>query len=209
MEATQKRHESEISQSQEKIELLEKRLAQVEDKSMSSIKVKAPSPPSNVGHPPALQPKSPTRRKKRLKKGEDSLTANNSKSELVSVQTSSPSSKKTSSDPDILSLVDINDRPKSSSYGDLTAITKDKPVMNGAKLSKTPQLSPAIAKKKEIERKSNRRESGDKLTITALVAESMINPGSMAAIRKELKSDSFTPKIKRKFHDPLGVPSPP
>ena len=40
---------------------------------------------------------------------------------------------------------------------------------------------------------------GEKLSITELVAESLKNPSCIAAIRKELKADGLTPKIKKKF----------
>lgn len=43
-------------------------------------------------------------------------------------------------------------------------------------------------------------------TITELVAESLVNPSSMSAIRKELKADALTPRIQRKF---AAKPPPP
>ena len=39
----------------------------------------------------------------------------------------------------------------------------------------------------------------DKLSITDMVAESLRNPITMAAIRNELKADALTPRIQRKF----------
>lgn len=42
-----------------------------------------------------------------------------------------------------------------------------------------------------------------KLSITKLVAESIRNPASVAAIRRELKADGLTPKIQRKFQHNL------
>lgn len=200
LETMQKEHESEMCQAREKNELLERKIADM-NKVDQTIVVTGSSPTNrSPSGPPSLQPKSPTRRKKRLKKGA-SLTPNCSKSELVSVP---PNPKTASSDTDI--LTSFKDRPKSSSYGDLTTLTKEK-HSSDSKLSNTPQLSPANARKDD-EKRTTRRENGDKLTITALVAESMSNPGSISAIRKELKSDSFTPKIKRKFANrSSGTPS--
>lgn len=40
---------------------------------------------------------------------------------------------------------------------------------------------------------------GDKLTITQLVESSLSAPGTIASIRKQLKEDGLTPKIKKKF----------
>lgn len=196
LEMLDKEHKSDMNEAKQKIELLEKKLEEME-KEKQTIKVIASSPTNSVpSGPPSLQPKSPSRRRKRLKKG-DSLTPNNSKSELASALTPPLNKQKTaSSDTDILGF---KDRPKSSSYGDLTEIAKGKEKnTSDSKLPTTLQVSPASARK-EGEKIMIRRESGDRLTITALVAESMSNPGSIAAIRKELKSDSFTPKIQRKF----------
>lgn len=197
LETIQKEHEFEMSQARLKIELLEKNLAEMEkEKADQVIKVIKSSPTTPVpSGPPSLQPKSPSRRKKRLKKG-DSLTPNASKSELIPL-TSPPTNEKTaSSDTNILSF---KDRPKSSSYGDLTKITKGT-HSSDSKLVKTPQLSPTNPKR-NTENRPSRRESGEKLTITALVAESLAYPGSISVIRKELKSDAFTPKIQRKFQN--------
>lgn len=202
LERIQKEHEFEMNQAQHKIESLEKRLEEMEkEKDGLVINVtKSPAITPVPSGPPSLQPKSPSRRRKRLKKG-DSLTPNTSKSELIPI-TSPPTIEKTaSSDTDILSR---KHRPKSSSYEDLTKTTKE--TSSDSKLAKTPQLSPANAKK-NIDNKPSRRESGEKLTITALVAESLTNPGSISAIRKELKSDGFTPKIQRKFPNRSPVTS--
>ena len=148
--------------------------------------------------PPPLQPKSPSARKKRRSKNAgNSLTPNSSKLD-VSVVPSPPAKPQATSDSDLLSH---SDRPKSSSYGDLTTVgAKEEKSTSEFKLPNTPQVSPANAKK-NLDRKLNRRESSgsERSTITSLVAESLNNPGSMLAIKKELKSDSFTPKIQRKF----------
>ena len=52
--------------------------------------------------------------------------------------------------------------------------------------------------------------TGEKLSITEMVAESLRNPGCIATIRRELKADALTPKIQRKFHvktTPTSLPS--
>lgn len=46
----------------------------------------------------------------------------------------------------------------------------------------------------------------DKLTITQLVEESIHKPGSMAAIRMQLKADGLTPKINKKFRELPSMP---
>jgi hypothetical protein len=189
LEALQKEHASELNRAQQKIDNLTKKIAEMEANQEMEVKDEeiTPSPKAHTSSgPPSLQPKSPSRKRKHLKKGVSSLLPNNTKSKLLPL-----SGEKPNSDTNLLSL---KDRPKSSSFGDLSALTKEKPPSD-IKLAKTPQVSPATKKKSE----PTRRESGEKPTITALVAESLSNPASISAIRKELKSDSFTPKMKRKF----------
>ena len=203
LETIQKEHEHQMTEAQQKIEILEKKLAEIEKEKGDLLKVTlGPSPTSPVhsSGPPSLQPKSPSsRRRKHLKKANTSLTPNTSKSELVPIASLPTNENTASSDTDVLSL---KDRPKSSSYGNLNELTKEKHSSDST-LVKTLQLSPASSKKST----ENRRDSGDKLTITALVAESLAHPGSISAIRKELKSDSFTPKIRRKFPNRSPVSS--
>ncbi len=43
------------------------------------------------------------------------------------------------------------------------------------------------------------KTNGDRLTIAQLVENSQQSPGTIAAIRKKLKEDGLTPKIKKKF----------
>lgn len=194
LEAAQSEHRTEMSQAQEKIEQLERKIAKTELSSgEGQVTVTVAS------QPPLLQSKA---QKKRLKKGKDSLTPNTSKSELPSTSSNisglSPTNTTWSSDTDILRN---KRRPKSSSCEDLTSITeKDKAaaVASRTKFPLTPQVSPGNNRKGN-EKREGRRESGDKQTITALVAESLANPSSISSIRRELKSDSFTPKIKKKF----------
>ena len=47
-------------------------------------------------------------------------------------------------------------------------------------------------------------------SITEMVAECVLNPGSMAHIRRQLKADNLTPRIQRKFHcktTPTNLPA--
>ena len=190
LESLQKEHETNLASMQQKIKELETIKGKEIDTQVKS------SPPS----PPPLQPKSPSK-KRRLKKNGNLSTSSISKPDITLTGdtvpeqndlTSLPVSQKDPSSG--TNLLSFKDRPKSSSYGDLTAI--DSKVEK--KLPNTPQLSPAISKRR-TEKKSVRRESAERLTISALVAESLSNPSSISSIRKELKSDSFTPKMKRKF----------
>lgn len=202
LESLQKEHETDMALVQQKIKELEILKGKEIDTQVKS------SPPS----PPPLQPKSPSKRR-RLKKNGDLSTSSISKpdiiltGDIITAQndlTSPPVSQKDSnSDTNLLSFKDM---PKSSSYGDLTAIGSK--IEKDLKLPNTSQVSPAMSKR-STEKKSGRRESGERLTISALVDESLSNPSSISSIRKELKSDSFTPKMKRKFpnRSPGTLPS--
>lgn len=178
----QKEHESEISQAFQKIENLENKIIEMDISGVSTTPLLIDPPP------PPLEPKSPTRKKRRSKKSDPSMPSA-SNAELHMAPPSKEKGKGTSG-----SKLSARERLKSSSYGDLTSIDSKEE----SKSSKTPQISPANTKRK-MERKSNRRDSSERVTITSLVAESLSNPSSMLAIRKELKSDAFTPKIQRKF----------
>ncbi len=187
LETMQNEHQSEMNKALQKIKDLEKRIGDT-DKPIAAI--------PTIAEPPPLLPKSPTRKKRRSKKLV-TQTPNNSKSELPDTLVTPPKSinHTTCSETNLLKF---KGRPRSASYNDLTEIINEAND-NDTKLPITPQLSPATSKKGS-ERKLSRRESSERNTITSLVAESLANPSSMLAIRKELKSDSFTPKIQRKFH---------
>lgn len=180
LEAVRTEHDAEMKQALQRIEDL---VMAEKDKS-----VKADTQSLAENTPPPLKLKSPTRRKRRSKNKGESLTPNTSKPELNLVPASPATKHQASSDS---ALLRHDDRPKSASYGDLTTIVQDESTF---KLPNTPQVSPANAKKK-----MGQKNSSERGTITSLVAESLSNPSSMLAIKKELKSDSFTPKIQRKF----------
>lgn len=113
-------------------------------------------------------------------------------------------------DPESNRNIKTDHRPRSASYTDLTSIEK---VAETNKKSKAKKLSPEMQRLQAAvgTPNSQRRSSIEKRSIAELVAESMNNPSSMASIRQELKSDSFTPKIQRKFHmknsNPTTLPS--
>ena len=87
-------------------------------------------------------------------------------------------------------------RQKSASFTDLTTLAKDGENRN----------EKVGGEKSDVQRSfdtttssHSQRLSRERITITEMVAESLKNPSSIAVIRKELKADSFTPKIQRKF----------
>ena len=84
-------------------------------------------------------------------------------------------------------------RQKSASFTDLTTLEKDEEKRSEKESEIQRSLDATTAT-------SSQRPSRERITITEMVAESLMNPTSMAVIRKELKADSLTPKIQRKFH---------
>ena len=84
-------------------------------------------------------------------------------------------------------------RERSASSGDLTAMDGDRAVKRGGdrKLSMVTETQATPTTEK--------RGCSEKRSITDLVAESLLNPSSMSAIRQELKADNLTPKIQRKI----------
>lgn len=108
--------------------------------------------------------------------------------------------------PESKSNLEADSRPRSTSFTDLTSIGNEA----DHKQSKVKNLSPET-QRLQANVNSKRRSSIEKRSIAELVAESLNNPSSMAAIRQELKSDGFTPKIQRKFlkknSNPATLPS--
>lgn len=84
-------------------------------------------------------------------------------------------------------------RQKSASFTDLTTLEKDEEKRS----EKESEVQRSLDATKTT---SPQRPSRERITITEMVAESLKNPSTMAVIRKELKADSLTPKIHRKFH---------
>ena len=83
-------------------------------------------------------------------------------------------------------------RERSASFNDLTTVD----VEQNAKKKSDRKLSTDVS---NPHTNTEKRSSIEKRSITELVAESLLNPSSMAAIRQELKSDNLTPKIQRKL----------
>lgn len=90
-------------------------------------------------------------------------------------------------------LLKHTSRTKSASQETLDGLGLDKVERKGGNEKTRHSL--------EGERPNGKQRS----SITELIEESMRNPQSMAAIRKELKSDGFTPKIQKKFHHSLAT----
>ena len=89
---------------------------------------------------------------------------------------------------------------RSASFTDLVSI-QDNTSPKTSKKELSPQnLAPQ--KKRSIDSScAEKRISVERRSITDLVAESLLNPGNMAAIRQELKADNLTPKIQRKLNN--------
>ena len=60
---------------------------------------------------------------------------------------------------------------------------------------------PDVGEKPRLSLEGERPNGRHRPSISQLIEESMRNPQSMATIRKELKSDGFTPKIQKKFRN--------
>lgn len=87
-------------------------------------------------------------------------------------------------------------RQKSASFTDLTTLGKDGENRN----EKTGGEKSDVQRSFDTTTSSHsQRLSRERITITEMVAESLKNPSSIAVIRQELKADSLTPKIQRKF----------
>jgi hypothetical protein len=65
-------------------------------------------------------------------------------------------------------------------------------------------LSDEIPKRRSLDGiRGGMQKPSDKFTITQLVEESINKPGSMSAIKMELKADGLTPRINKKFNREL------
>ena len=127
-----------------------------------------------------------------------------------------------------LNLNPIESRQRSASSADLRSIPvggdasnlqdEDDGRRNGVAYSL--KLSPDIQRSPELNSSqgggggqskliTQRRSSyTEKISITTMVEESLRNPDSIAAIRRQLKSEGLTPKIQRKFPmKPSTLPS--
>ncbi len=190
-------HEAEMEKMKKKIEDLLEKTAALSSSITASSSAKVSSKEGKdftPVPPPPLQAKSPGDRRKKNTKKDASSSASHSKSGLIEALTSPPSHHSTlRADSDQL---EPSDKPKSASCRDLSSDIKDDYI--ASELPQAQQLSPANSRRNSGKTFGN-DGSSCRLTITALVEESLCNPGSMSAIRKELKADAFTPKIQRKF----------
>lgn len=179
--------QTELKQSMQRIERLEKSLENLQ---------KAPTIGGVIcPTPPPLQAKSQGRYRN-YKRKSDGVVDMKSTSGLLDAMCSPPKEYQIDGR---ISQLSRNSRPKSASYNDIldSVLGMDRKVSD-SEVNTLLQISPS---QQHSETTVARRESTERLTITALVEQSMTNPSSISAIRKELKSDSFTPKMKRKFQD--------
>ncbi len=99
-----------------------------------------------------------------------------------------------SKQPRIKELHQLAESSRSASYNNLTAIQDTASVKKSSK-----KLSPETATFQMPEKRRSIDSAIERRSITELVADSLQNPISMAAIRQELKADNLTPKIQRKL----------
>ena len=85
-------------------------------------------------------------------------------------------------------------RERSASSGDLTAVDGD-----GTEGKRGSNRKLSMVTESQAAPSTEKRGCSEKRSITELVAESLLNPSSMSAIRQELKADNLTPKIQRKI----------
>ena len=166
---------TELENKTQKINELEQKVSELQrclEKALKQPEIKVDTPNTPEG--------SPARRRRYRKRDEDMITRQAEEARSVFSPTHSLRS------PD-------GRRQKSASFTDLTTLEKDEEKRS--------------EKESEVQRSfdattatSSQRPSRERITITEMVAESLMNPTSMAVIRKELKADSLTPKIQRKFH---------
>ena len=111
---------------------------------------------------------------------------------METLATPPPTKEKRVKNKDIFAVVK-SEAKRSASYSDLVSIQDNTSPKTSKKNHKPAQ------KKCSIDSSAERRISVERRSITELVTESLLNPGSMAAIRQELKADNLTPKIQRKL----------
>ena len=209
-----------LEEASQTITSMKKRVAELErcldkaavGKSPPDIRFDAPTPPPD-GSPTT------TRKRKHKKKHSEINTqkmnlqaagAGDESEPLVGSLNLNPESRQRSA-----STADLRSIPAVGGDGDQD---ENDGRRNGAGSSL--KLSPDIKRSPELNSQggrpsqlvTQRRSSyAEKTSITTLVEESLRNPASIAAIRKQLKSEGLTPKIQRKFpmkpNTPTTLPS--
>lgn len=193
-----------ITSLKKRVSELERCLDKAVAKSPPDIRLDAPTPPPE-GSPA-------TTRKRKHKKKHPDINAQKSSQAGAGGEESEPGGS--------LNL-NPESRQRSASTADLRSIAggdrnqdENDGRRNGAgsslKLSPDIQRSPESGPDGKLI--TQRRLSyAEKTSITTLVEESLRNPASIAAIRKQLKSEGLTPKIQRKFpmkpNTPTTLPS--
>ncbi len=215
-----------LEEASQTISSLKKRISELErclnkaaiGKSPPDIRLEAPSPTP----PPSGSPAT-TRKRKHKKKN---LDMNTQKSPQTAADAGGEESEPAGGHRS-LNLNPGESRQKSASTADLRSIPggdvgnqdEGDGRRNGAGYQSL-KLSPDIQRSPEINGgpskliTQRRLSYAEKTSITTLVEESLRNPASIAAIRKQLKSEGLTPKIQRKFpgmkpNTPTTLPSMP
>ena len=191
--------EGQLNEAQKKAEELEKRI-NLSPRPMVTITRSEASPtPTPPPQPPMLM------NRIRHKRKSDVLPSSGSSSKLI--ESSKHVAPHDGTTDGRSSRLGNRDRVKSASDNDLSA------------MSPTDEATPIVTDLSSMEDASNgkkskaskevapRKDSTDRLTITDLFEKSLADPCSMSAIRKELKADGLTPKIKRKFQTGRGAPN--
>ena len=180
-------HSAELEQAYQRISELEESLSRLQKLLEKALK------PNEVGADGPIPEGSPSRRKKHKRKeegGKAKEEGGKAKEEGGKAKEDGSKVKEGRRISEISPTHDPDAKTQSrrrASLADITAIDKEE-VVRSLNLISTSQ---------------SQRSTQEKLSITELVAESLKNPSSVAAIRKELKSDAFTPKIQRKFPSKL------
>ena len=174
-------HASELEQARQRINELEQKHAKLEKA------LETPLKPTEVKVNTPTPEGSPSRRRKHREKVGNRPSKG---------QSQTPSQIRKASTP-TLSPLNPATRVRSASLADLTATEQGKE--DGGQEAANRSLDT-----------SHQQRAGGGASITELVAESLHNPSTMSAIRKELKADALTPKIQRKFSNkstPTSLPS--
>lgn len=205
-------HSGKLEEALQTITSLKKRVSELERsldkavaKSPPDIRLDAPTPPPE-GSPAT------TRKRKHKKKHSD-----------FNAQKSPQAAGGEESEPGGSLNLNPESRQRSASTADLRSIAggdKNQDESDGRRngAGSSLKLSPNIQRSPEMDGGGHgklitrrRLSYAERTSITTLVEESLRNPASIAAIRKQLKSEGLTPKIQRKFpmkpNTPTTLPS--
>jgi len=197
-------HEAELKEAHRRIEELEKQSSTGSSSSMS------PKPAVTITRTPASPTPPPLMlmSRHRYKRRSDGLantssSTSSSSSKLIEVKMTEALNVEENKD-GRQSRLGSRDRIKSASDNNLSTkgLEDEETQKPFNKNSHEQRLSSDVAS--EATKELACKDSSERLTITDLFEQSLSNPSSMSTIRREMKLDGFTPKIRRKFH---GSPS--